>query len=271
MKKFILCKLCLIVFGALLAVQSVIAADSPVDPWARGTDLNQIIAEAINQKSCPSVLRQVDLRKPQLDQEAVIIGVCESFKAAEYLITAIEENNPIKKAKVQQVCESTVDIGLIKKLGKITTVAATKDKKTMYFSAVTIIEELHGKERHGIAVGCDEEIPQHAELRLELLDALASEKEIANALDAMTTRITRAWRRPSGFQGGLEAFLRMSLASDGQLMDVRIIRTSGDALFDRSALSACEKAAPFDEVKSFNDATFENQFRSLTVKFRPED
>ena len=106
---------------------------------------------------------------------------------------------------------------------------------------------------------------------LALLNALASEKAAANVLDAMTTRLTRAWQRPVGFKGGLTVFLRMSLASNGELVDVRIVKTSGDVLFDRSAVTAVKRAAPFDEVKQFDEATFEEKFRSLTVKFRPED
>jgi colicin import membrane protein len=105
----------------------------------------------------------------------------------------------------------------------------------------------------------------------QLRNALDSEKQSATVLDAITTRITRAWRRPIAFKGGLTVYLRMSLASNGELVDVRIVKTSGDVLFDRSALTAVNRAAPFDEVKQFDEATFEEKFRSLTVKFRPED
>ena len=112
---------------------------------------------------------------------------------------------------------------------------------------------------------------QKKEAELALSNALVSEKAAANVLDAMTTRITRAWQRPVAFKGGLDVYLRMSLASNGELVDVRIIKTSGDVLFDRSALTAVNRAAPFDEVQQFDKATFEEKFRSLTVKFRPED
>ena len=68
---------------------------------------------------------------------------------------------------------------------------------------------------------------------------------------------TQAWRRPVKFKGGLEVYLRMSLASNGELVDVRIVKTSGDVLFDRSAVTAVKRAAPFDEVQQFDEATFE--------------
>jgi colicin import membrane protein len=112
---------------------------------------------------------------------------------------------------------------------------------------------------------------RQVETEVEFLDSLVDERAAMNFLDSMTTRITRAWRRPVAFKGGLETHLRLSLASNGELVDVRIVKTSGDVLFDRSALTAVERAAPFDGVKQFDAATFEEKFRSLTVKFRPED
>ena len=101
-------------------------------------------------------------------------------------------------------------------------------------------------------------------------NALASERAIANVVHAMTTRITRAWKRPPAYQGGLEMYLRMALATNGELVDVRVVKSSGDVSFDRAALTAVQRAAPFVEVKQFDAATFEERFRSLTVKFRPE-
>ena len=116
-----------------------------------------------------------------------------------------------------------------------------------------------------------EELKNQEAEELAVLNALASEKAAANVLDAMTTRITRSWRRPMAFKGGLEVYLRMSLASNGELVDVRVVKGSGDVSFDQSALRAVQRAAPFDEVKQFDARTFEEKFRTLTVKFRPED
>lgn len=98
-----------------------------------------------------------------------------------------------------------------------------------------------------------------------------TEESVANLLDAMTTRVTRAWRRPVAFQGGLEVFLKMSLRSSGELEDILVIQSSGDELFDQSAVRAVQRAAPFKEVKQFDARTFEERFKTLTVKFRPED
>jgi TonB family protein len=104
-----------------------------------------------------------------------------------------------------------------------------------------------------------------------LLNALASEKAAANVLDAMKTRIAQAWRRPDSFQSGMEVLLRMSIAPNGALAGVTVIKSSGDALFDGAATAAIQKAAPFNEVTQFSASTFEEKFRTVTVIFRPED
>ena len=97
-----------------------------------------------------------------------------------------------------------------------------------------------------------------------------SERATAAALNSMTTRITRAWRRPVTFQAGLEVDLNVALAANGEVVEVRVIRSSGEQIFDRSAVSAVQRASPFQEVAQFDALTFENNFRSMTIKFKPE-
>ena len=116
-----------------------------------------------------------------------------------------------------------------------------------------------------------EELKAKEEQELALLNALATETAAVNVKDAMQTRITRAWHRPVAFKAGLEVYLKMSLAPNGELVDVRVVKTSGDALFDFSAIKAVKNAAPFYEIKQFDAETFEEKFSSLTVKFSPGD
>ena len=99
---------------------------------------------------------------------------------------------------------------------------------------------------------------------------IVSERATAAALNSMTTRITRAWRRPVTFQAGLEVDLNVALAANGEVVEVRVIRSSGEQIFDRSAVSAVQRASPFQEVAQFDALTFENNFRSMTIKFKPE-
>jgi TonB family protein len=89
-------------------------------------------------------------------------------------------------------------------------------------------------------------------------------------VDALVTRITQSWRRPVSSKKGLKAIVNLSLASNGQLLDVQISQSSGDVLYDRSVETAVRRAAPFGEVRILDTSTFENEFRRVIIKFKPE-
>jgi colicin import membrane protein len=201
--------------------------------------------------------RQAELKKAEeAKQKAVEEVKAKAKAAAEAKAKAAAE----AKAKAAAEADQKAKAEALKKQAALEAERQQKEK--------AIEEAFKQAEAEARAL---EELKKKEEAELAVLNALASEKAAANVLDAMTTRITRAWRRPVAFKGGLEVYLRMSLASNGELVDVRVVKTSGDVLFDRSALTAVQRAAPFDEVKQFDAATFEEKFRSLTVKFRPED
>jgi len=63
--------------------------------------------------------------------------------------------------------------------------------------------------------------------------------------------------------------LRVRLVPTGEVVDVGVEQSSGNEAFDRSALLAVERSARFQVPSDPN--LFENNFRSFTVLFRPED
>jgi TonB family C-terminal domain len=52
---------------------------------------------------------------------------------------------------------------------------------------------------------------------------------------------------------------------------VDVIKSSGDSLFDRSAVQAVKKAEQFPEVKEMPREVFERFYRELNLVFRPQD
>jgi len=235
-----------------------------------------------------------DLARPIVGNKAKLIHICETQEAANYLVEAMRTNNQLQKEKAKAVCYAKSEFGEVTHNYGGYWYADNTNNRRRYVESVAIRDDLFGKQIYGVASGCGDlltaedrlkEAFKQAEAEAKALEerrkkdeagravlfALGTEKAAANVLDKMTTRITRVWRRPVAFKGGLEVYLRMSLASNGELVDVRVVKTSGDVLFDRSAVTAVKRAAPFDEVKQFDAATFEEKFRSLTMKFRPED
>jgi colicin import membrane protein len=69
----------------------------------------------------------------------------------------------------------------------------------------------------------------------------------------------------------MEAELLIQLVPNGQIVAVNIVRSSGDAAFDRSAELAVKKAGSFPELADMPPAMFERNFRRLRFIFKPED
>lgn len=91
----------------------------------------------------------------------------------------------------------------------------------------------------------------------------------ASYVSAIIARIERNWSRPPSARLGMQVELLIALVPTGELVGVDIVRSSGNAAFDRSAETAVRQAAPF-KVPS-EPALFESRFRRLRVVFNPED
>lgn len=108
----------------------------------------------------------------------------------------------------------------------------------------------------------EEESYQAAMVEQELVDAVGYEIQRAVELN---------WSRPPSARRGMQAILRVSLVPTGGLTSVDIVESSGDSAFDRSAMQATQKAAPFDAVTELEPAVFERNFRTFQFRFNPQD
>lgn len=119
----------------------------------------------------------------------------------------------------------------------------------------------------------------------ELAEAIAQEKnqqggdkqvvtaeELANSFIALITdTIQNNWNRPPSARNGMEAQLALTLMPTGEVVNVKVIISSGNLAFDRSAENAVRRAGQFPELKQLPNKVFEDYFRQLRLKFRPED
>ena len=103
----------------------------------------------------------------------------------------------------------------------------------------------------------------------------ASSGSMADAPAAMSFRdgiyqaVKNNWSRPPSARNGMEATLLVELVPTGDVVNVAIVKSSGDAAFDRSAEAAVRSARRF-QVPPESDL-FERYFRRFTLLFRPED
>lgn len=81
--------------------------------------------------------------------------------------------------------------------------------------------------------------------------------------------IIQNWSRPPSARNGMQALLKVFLVPTGEVVDVTLLKSSGNESFDRSALLAVRKAERF--LVPEDPRQFERNFREFEVLFRPED
>ena len=114
-----------------------------------------------------------------------------------------------------------------------------------------------------------------------LLAALAQEDEfVQNQTDTelaqgyaslIKQRVEQNWSRPPSTKYGMEVLLEIHLVPTGHVVDVKILKGSGNSAFDLSAERAVRKVERFIEIKEMPSRLFESQFRRFQLLFRPED
>ena len=83
--------------------------------------------------------------------------------------------------------------------------------------------------------------------------------------------VQSVWSRPPSARNGMRAILQIRMLPTGELIDAVITESSGDPAFDRSAENAVYSAAPFRELQALPSNVFNENFRSLSLIFQPED
>lgn len=106
----------------------------------------------------------------------------------------------------------------------------------------------------------------------QALEAAATAEEMAASYAALIQQtVINYWSRPPSARNGMEALLQIQLIPTGEVVSVSVLKSSGNAAFDRSAINAVEKAGSFPELRSLPAREFEKTFRRFRLLFRPED
>ena len=105
----------------------------------------------------------------------------------------------------------------------------------------------------------------------ELLLAAEDERLAASYVALISRMISERWTRPLNARNDMETELIIQLIPTGEVVSVAVVRSSGLPAFDRSAVMAVRKAERFPELQNLPPRVFEQNFRKLRLKFKPED
>jgi len=94
----------------------------------------------------------------------------------------------------------------------------------------------------------------------------AAQAAVASFSDKIRQKVERNWRPPPGNIAGLACDVRVRLIPGGDVVDARVIKSSGNTVFDRSVELATRKASPLPLPR---DPSMFKYFRTLEFNFRP--
>ena len=113
---------------------------------------------------------------------------------------------------------------------------------------------------------------------ISLNDLIAEDKSISteyeeNQIDILSSyiieNIQSAWRRPINIQDGLVCDLRLSINKNGRIIDINLIKSSGNLRFDNSALKAVQRVETFSFLQDIPMSIYNSNFRSIVITFNP--
>lgn len=107
---------------------------------------------------------------------------------------------------------------------------------------------------------------QKARDALAAQQAAASKREIDKYMDGIRTKVKRLVLVPPSVQGNPEADFTVTLLPGGEVLDVRLNKSSGNAAYDAAIEAAIRKGQPYTVPTGDQ---FQQYFRRFTMAFRP--
>jgi colicin import membrane protein len=206
-------------------------------------------------------------RKKQVEEEKKKLKELAEKKALE--AKKIEE---LKKQNEQLVKQKELEAKKIAELNKKKAqeqAKAEKLKAEKERAEKEAAEKKHQEQAQADAARKKQADAEAAKKQAEL--NAANQARIAGEVDKykalIVNAIGRHWILPEHVGGGLSSQFRIRLAPDGMVLEVSLIRSSGDQLLDRSAQTAIYKASPLPVP---SDAETFSLFRDISLTVRPE-
>ncbi len=220
--------------------------------------------EKQRQTKAAEAKRQQEVEKKRLAQ------VKKQQEVEKKRLTEIEKKREAKaaEAKRQQAAEKKRLVATEKKRrDEEARLAALEAQRKIDEKKRQAAAESERKRRAEETAGRQREIQAEAARQTAESDRVA-QSTAARYQDLIRDRVERSWLRPVGLPDGLQCVLAVRLDPFGEVLEARIVRSSGNPLFDRSAESAVKKASPLPVP---SDVTIYNRFfREFQFKFNPE-
>ena len=102
----------------------------------------------------------------------------------------------------------------------------------------------------------------------DFLDESDNNIEIFSSL--IISDIQSSWRKPINIQDNLICEMRLSINPNGRIVNVNLVKSSGNIRFDNSALKAVKSIETFNFYEKIPYSLYSSNFKSITITFNPK-
>ena len=95
------------------------------------------------------------------------------------------------------------------------------------------------------------------------------QQEISMYAQKIISTIESAWMKPRNIPEDLVANLRLKIRSSGRIVEVDLIKSSGNLRFDNSSMQAVRRVETFNFFNSMPKTLYENEFQTVAISFNP--
>lgn len=206
-------------------------------------------------------VKQEQIKEPQKPPQKVEPQKTEAQQNTQQLA---EQQAELKKQKQEKVAEQK---RLLAEHMKQELAAEEKKAKAKQKLAAKKVAEQSAKQMMQQELAASENTNINADAKASAAQSAQSQGEIDKYKTLIIQAISNKWIVPEDLEKGLEAKLLVRLAPGGMVMDVKVIKSSGNEALDRSAETAVYKASPLPVPE---DAALFGKFRTINLTVRPE-
>lgn len=203
-------------------------------------------------------LKQVKQQKEQQAQEAETKAIQQKQQEQKEKAETEQkiQNEKLKKEKAKKEADEKAKAEKQKKLEEEQKAAAEAEKRKK-------AEKQRREELKALEAQMQKEE--------QMLSSTVDDVSTKSYEELIAERVRQNWSRPPLARNGMTTILEIRMLPTGQVMGVRVTKSSGDAAFDRAAEQAVKRVDRFEEVKNIPPDVFEKYFRQFLFTFRPED
>ncbi len=204
--------------------------------------------------------QQAAIKKEAIRKKAASLAKIKQKKAKEETarLTKIKKSKEAEKEKLRLKNAIAADMASRSSSAKSKLQIAEKKRQ----------EQARKKQQADQKASAVAKASQIQEQQLGEAAKIKTKQDISQFTAALRRRVKARWNRPISMSQGLSCVIRVNLMPSGKVIAVNKVKSSGDELFDRSALNAVRNASPLPIPD--NPVLFEEHLKSFTFTFRPE-